>query len=192
QVLDWPISVGSAPPATAAAGLVSGFAASGFAEPGFAAPVEALLESLLESLGDALCACARSATPHITPLATSTARIRRTDITKSGSLNIVTGRWLRHRIVRRTMDSREMAFWEGSCQSLRRGIGRARAQRGSRFRSRGALLLPLRVGPLQQILGAGTAQMRAAVLHHHLAIDVAGGIGNQKTRKGGDLAIFPD
>src|ERR1019366_10778103 len=117
QVLDWPISVGSAPPATAAAGLVSGFAASGFAEPGFAAPVEALLESLLESLGDAPCACARSVTPHITPLATSTARIRRTDITKSGSLNIVTGRWLRHRIVIPAMDSREMAFWEGSCQA---------------------------------------------------------------------------
>jgi Lon protease-like protein len=39
-----------------------------------------------------------------------------------------------------------------------------------------ALLLPLRIGPLQQILGAGTAQMRAAILHHHLAIDVAGPI----------------
>ena len=54
------------------------------------------------------------------------------------------------------------------------------------------LLLPLRVGPLQQILGAGTAQMRATVLHHHLAIDIAAGIGNQEARKIGQLAMLAD
>ena len=60
------------------------------------------------------------------------------------------------------------------------------------FDRAGALLLPLRVGPLQQILGAGAAQMRAAILHHHLAIDVAGGIGNQETRQIGKFAMFAD
>src|SRR6267378_4783768 len=54
------------------------------------------------------------------------------------------------------------------------------------------LLFPLRVAPLQQILGAGPAQMRAAVLHHHLAIDVAGRIGNQETCKICKLAVFAD
>ena len=34
--------------------------------------------------------------------------------------------------------------------------------------------------------------MRAAILHHHLAIDVAGGIGNQETREIGKLAMFAD
>ena len=56
--------------------------------------------------------------------------------------------------------------------------------------ARGALRFPLRVGPLQQVLGARTAQMRAAILHHHLAIDVAGGIRNQETRKIGQFAMF--
>ena len=32
--------------------------------------------------------------------------------------------------------------------------------------------------------------MRAAVLHHHLAIDVAGGIRNQETRQITELAMF--
>ena len=32
--------------------------------------------------------------------------------------------------------------------------------------------------------------MRAAVLHHHLAVDVAGLVGNQKTRKIGQLTMF--
>src|SRR6185437_11939706 len=62
----------------------------------------------------------------------------------------------------------------------------------SGFGPRGALLLPLRVGPLQQILGSGAASMTAAVLHYHLAVDVTGGIGNQKTRKIGKLAMFAD
>src|SRR4051812_42742642 len=53
-----------------------------------------------------------------------------------------------------------------------------------------ALLLPLRVGPLQQVLGAGTAQMRAAVLHHHFAVDVAGLVGNQEARQIGKFAVF--
>jgi hypothetical protein len=34
--------------------------------------------------------------------------------------------------------------------------------------------------------------MRAAVLHHHLAVDVARGIGNQEARKIGKLATFAD
>ena len=34
--------------------------------------------------------------------------------------------------------------------------------------------------------------MRAAVLHHHLAIDVAGGIRNQETREIGKFAMFAD
>ena len=41
---------------------------------------------------------------------------------------------------------------------------------------------------MQQILGAGTAQMRAAILHYHLAIDVPGLIGNQKTLQVGKFA----
>src|SRR6185436_10715881 len=53
----------------------------------------------------------------------------------------------------------------------------------------GTLLLPLRLGPLQQILSAGAAQMRAAVLHHHLAIDEAGLVGNQITREVGELGV---
>src|SRR4029077_12489759 len=53
-----------------------------------------------------------------------------------------------------------------------------------------ALLRPLRIGPLQQVLGAGAAQMRAAILHHHLAIDVAGLVGNQEARQIGEFAVF--
>src|SRR5436305_4971503 len=34
--------------------------------------------------------------------------------------------------------------------------------------------------------------MRAAVLHYHLAVDVTGGIRNQKTRKIRKLAMFAD
>src|SRR3954468_23607823 len=34
--------------------------------------------------------------------------------------------------------------------------------------------------------------MSATILHHHLAIDVAAGIRNQKTRKIGKLAMFAD
>src|SRR6202011_5835242 len=93
------------------------------------------------------------------------------------------------------MDSREMSFWEGSyasCEPARPERCRALLPRhsASAFRTRRPLLLPLRVGPLQQILGAGTAQVRAAVLHHHLAIDVAGLIGNQKTRQIGEFGVF--
>src|SRR5438876_8381975 len=58
--------------------------------------------------------------------------------------------------------------------------------------TRRPLFLPLRLGPLQQILGAGTSQMRAAVLHHHLAIDVAGLIRNQETREIGEFAVLTD
>ena len=68
----------------------------------------------------------------------------------------------------------------------------AAAQFGSALRPRVALLLPLRVGPLQQILGAGTAQMRAAVLHHHLTVEVAGPVRNQETREIGEFAMFAD
>src|ERR1700692_1992443 len=60
----------------------------------------------------------------------------------------------------------------------------------SAFSAALALFLPLRVGPLQQILGAGTAQMRAAVLHHHLAIDIAGLIGDQETGEVGEFAML--
>jgi hypothetical protein len=45
---------------------------------------------------------------------------------------------------------------------------------------------------MQQVLGAGAAQMRAAVLHHHLAVDVAGPLGNQETREIGEFAMFAD
>src|SRR5882672_714158 len=90
------------------------------------------------------------------------------------------------------MDSREMSFWEGSYELLNRRIQSCRTHSSSAFRPCGALLFPLRVGPLQQILGAGTAQMRAAVLHYHLAVDVTGGIGNQETRQVGQLAVFTD
>src|SRR5262245_4294071 len=53
-------------------------------------------------------------------------------------------------------------------------------------------LLPLRVGPLQQILGSGTAQMRAAVLYHHLAINVRAGVRNQEAREIRQLPMLPD
>src|SRR5258708_2308247 len=59
------------------------------------------------------------------------------------------------------------------------------------LRSRRPLLFPLRVAPLQQVLGAGPAQMRAAVLHHHLAIDVAGRIGNQEPSNISSLPVSP-
>lgn len=50
--------------------------------------------------------------------------------------------------------------------------------------------LPLVVGPLQQILGPGRAQMRPAILHHHLAIDIAGPIRDQEAREIGKLAML--
>ena len=34
--------------------------------------------------------------------------------------------------------------------------------------------------------------MRAAVLHHHFAVDVASRLGNQETRQIGKLAVFAD
>src|ERR1700716_2063415 len=80
QVPNWPISVGSALAATAAAGLASGFAGAGRG-------------ASFEAFGDALCACARPVTPHTSTLAAKAVSIRRTDMTKSGSLIIVTGRW---------------------------------------------------------------------------------------------------
>ena len=89
----------------------------------------------------------------------------------------------RGRIASPGMDSREMLFWEGSCGvAHRRGdassqvpVANQKTQASvSALGAAIALLLPLRVGPLQQILGAGTAQMGAAILHHHLAVDGAG------------------
>ena len=43
---------------------------------------------------------------------------------------------------------------------------------------------------MQQILGAGTAQVSPAVLHHHLAIDVAGSVGNEKAREIGQFTVL--
>ena len=60
----------------------------------------------------------------------------------------------------------------------------------SAFRPALALFLPLRIAPLQEIFGAGTAQMRAAILHHHLAIDIAGLVGNQKARQVSKFAML--
>jgi hypothetical protein len=51
-VPNWPINVGSALPATAAAGLVSGFAASGFEGAGLAT-------AAFEAFGGVFCASAR-------------------------------------------------------------------------------------------------------------------------------------
>ena len=51
------------------------------------------------------------------------------------------------------------------------------------------LPLPLRFGPLQQIVGAGTAQVRSAILHHHLAVDITGLIRNQKTGEIGKFSV---
>jgi hypothetical protein len=45
---------------------------------------------------------------------------------------------------------------------------------------------------LQKVLGARRAQMRAAVLHDHLPIDVGGRIRNQEAREIGELAMFAD
>jgi hypothetical protein len=59
------------------------------------------------------------------------------------------------------MDSREISFWEGSYGLLNGASPALPRDSPSAFRTRIALLFPLRVGPLQQILGAGTAQMRA-------------------------------
>src|ERR1700733_15392990 len=89
------------------------------------------------------------------------------------------------------MDSGKTRFWEGSYGASH---GASAASSSLPLRripgARGALRFPLRVGPLQQVLGARTAQMRAAILHHHLAIDVAGGIRNQETREIGQFAMF--
>src|SRR6185312_17298113 len=57
-------------------------------------------------------------------------------------------------------------------------------------RPRRAQLVPLRLAPLQEILGARTAQMRPTVLHDHLAVDIGGGIRNQKACEIGELAMF--
>src|SRR6476660_1335647 len=51
---------------------------------------------------------------------------------------------------------------------------------------------PLRIGPLQQVFRAGTAQMRSAILHHHLAVDVRGLIGNQEACESGEFAVVAD
>src|ERR1700692_5065804 len=60
----------------------------------------------------------------------------------------------------------------------------------SRLSAALALFFPLRVGPFQQTLGAGTAQRGASVLHHHLAIDIAGLIGDQETGEVGESAML--
>jgi hypothetical protein len=60
--------------------LASGFAGAG-------------LTAAFAAFGGALCACARLEAPHISTLTPSAVSIRRTDITKFGSLIIVTGRW---------------------------------------------------------------------------------------------------
>jgi class 3 adenylate cyclase len=77
-VPNWPIKVGSAPPAAAAAGLVSGFAASGFAGDGLA--------SAFGAFGDGVragaCVCAL-APPHKIALAARATSIRRKVITKT-------------------------------------------------------------------------------------------------------------
>src|ERR1700759_1791358 len=90
------------------------------------------------------------------------------------------------------MDSGKSRFWEGSYgASHSAGHGPPAASVMLTLGARGALLVPLRVGPLQQVLCSGTAQVCAAVLHHHLAIDVGGRIRNQETREISKLAVFP-
>src|SRR5437660_1772470 len=84
----------------------------------------------------------------------------------------------RHRMV--PSHSRETLIWEGSRATARRSV----------FAPRRALLFPLRVGPLQQILGPRRTQMRAAILHYHLAIDVAGLVRNQEAREVRKLAML--
>src|SRR5436190_2497935 len=91
-----------------------------------------------------------------------------------------------------------MPVWEGSYTTAR-GAPRAATPPHRRdylpFTCRlllgacGPLPLPLRLGPLQQILSPRTAQMRATVLHHHLAIDEAGLVGNQVTREVGEFGM---
>src|SRR5450759_698731 len=136
-----------------AAGFASGFAAAGLA-------------ASFEAFDDALCACAGIAIPHTSTLSPRAVSIRCTDMTKTGSLIIVTGRWpdifLSH------------GRWIAGKCLFGKAVRDRRPGTSSAFRPRRALLLPLRVGPGQEILGAGTAQLRAAILHHHLAIDVAG------------------
>src|SRR6266566_748267 len=90
------------------------------------------------------------------------------------------------------MDSRETTRWEGDNAPANPQHGELAAYCWSAFRAFRALFLPLRGAPLQEILGARAAQMGAAVLHHHLAVDVAGGIGNQETREIGKLTVFAD
>jgi hypothetical protein len=53
------------------------------------------------------------------------------------------------------------------------------------------MLFPSRVGPMQQVLGAGTAQMSATVLHDHLAIDVARALRDQEACEIGKFPMFP-
>src|SRR6266436_4146978 len=105
------------------------------------------------------------------------------DMIKSGSLMIVTGRW--PDIASHAADGLGTQL-RGSDPELR--CSRRHSSRA--FRSRRPLLLPLLIGPLQQVLGAGTAQVRAAILHHHLAVDVTCPIRDQKACKISKLAVF--
>ena len=71
------------PPARLRERVLAAAAASGLAGvAGLAVPFD-----------DVLCACARPTPPHTSTLPTSAVSIRRTDITKSRSPIIVTGRW---------------------------------------------------------------------------------------------------
>src|SRR5215472_18004695 len=95
-----------------------------------------------------------------------------------GSLIIVTARCPASR---RPSHSRERLIWKGSLLCV---------NASSALDTSGALLIPLRVGPLQQVLRAGGTQMRTSILHHHFAIDVARRIRDQETREIGQLAMF--
>src|ERR1700738_23455 len=109
----------------------------------------------------------------------------------TGSLIIVTGRWPDCVSSRRGWIAGKCLFGKAVTGGLAStASSRVVALAASSFRARLALLLPLRIGPLQQILGAGTAQMRAAVLHHHLAIYVAGLIRDQEARQISQLTML--
>lgn len=171
QVPYWPIKVGSAPPAAAVA-AGSGFAGLGA---GFAAGAGGDFADSLAPFAAEPCACARDVASQKAAIATRNVSIRNTDNWFPYHCD-----WMmaRGHIALAGMDSREMLSWEGS-YSVVTALATLRPRSHPRIKNAGfvstigvnaccqyslltlgpslALLLPLRIGPLQEILGAGTA-----------------------------------
>jgi hypothetical protein len=60
----------------------------------------------------------------------------------------------------------------------------------SSFRRQRAQARPLRLAPLQQILCTRGTQMRPAILHHHLAVDVGSMVRDWEAFEIGEFAML--